>query len=260
MTTLEQLSQLARGIARQFGNSCEVVIHDVRKKGMEGSIVYIENGGISGREVGDGPSHVVLEAIKDGKAGIGPEERYCYLTRTKDGRVLRSSTMYIRDDRGEMAYIFCINFDITDFLTLQNALDRISDKSSHMPIPERQPERITTSVIDLLDDLLEQAEQLAGKPAAAMTKNERLVAIKYLNDSGAFLISKSSDKIAEYFGISKFTLYSDINTVKEPEQTAVTDKTDTTDTTDKTGTRDTPDTTGAIDTTDTIGATDRQNV
>ena len=39
--------------------------------------------------------------------------------------------------------------------------------------------------------------------------------ISYLNEKGAFLISKSSEKIAEYFNISKFTLYSDLNTVKE---------------------------------------------
>nr|WP_252894516.1 helix-turn-helix domain-containing protein [Veillonella denticariosi] len=48
-----------------------------------------------------------------------------------------------------------------------------------------------------------------------MNKTERLKAIAYLNDKGAFLISKSSEKIAEYFNISKFTLYSDLNAVKE---------------------------------------------
>lgn len=37
--------------------------------------------------------------------------------------------------------------------------------------------------------------------------------INYLNDAGAFLITKSGDKVAKYFGISKYTLYSyvDIN-------------------------------------------------
>lgn len=69
---------------------------------------------------------------------------------------------------------------------------------------------------ELLDDLLLEAERLVGKPGPLMSKVERLKAITYLNEKGgAFLISKSSEKIAEYFNISKFTLYSDLNTVKE---------------------------------------------
>ena len=75
--------------------------------------------------------------------------------------------------------------------------------------------KITTSVSELLDDLLLEAERLVGKPGPLMSKVERLKAITYLNEKGAFLISKSSEKIAEYFNISKFTLYSDLNTVKE---------------------------------------------
>ena len=47
-----------------------------------------------------------------------------------------------------------------------------------------------------------------------MSKVERLKAITYLNEKGAFLISKSSEKIAEYFNISKFTLYSDLKYCK----------------------------------------------
>ncbi|MGL6217352.1 MAG: helix-turn-helix domain-containing protein, partial [Lacrimispora sphenoides] len=40
-------------------------------------------------------------------------------------------------------------------------------------------------------------------------------AIQYLNDAGAFLITRSGDKVSNYFGISKFTLYSYMDTNKE---------------------------------------------
>ena len=46
---LDFLKQLAHGLAVQFGNSCEVVIHDLTKKDLDKSIVYIENGHISNR-------------------------------------------------------------------------------------------------------------------------------------------------------------------------------------------------------------------
>lgn len=214
MIALEHLQDLAHGVALQFGKLCEVVIHDVQATDLEKSIVYIENGHISGRHVGDGPSHIVLEARKE-----DPTDRtgkFAYFTKTKDGRVFRSSTVYIRDDEGHIKYAFCINFDITDYMVIQNGLNRITDSLSNNG-SSNSVEKITNNVADLLDDLLEQCEEQVGVPAKMMNKQERLVAIKYLNDAGAFLISKSADKICDYFGISRFTLYSDINTVKGEE-------------------------------------------
>ena len=53
---LESLKQIAAGIAAQFGDKCEVVIHDVSGSHPEHTIVHIENGHVSGRRVGDGAS------------------------------------------------------------------------------------------------------------------------------------------------------------------------------------------------------------
>ena len=61
---LDFLKQLAHGLAVQFGSSCEVVIHDLTKNDLDNSIVYIENGQVSNRHTGDGPSGIVLETLK----------------------------------------------------------------------------------------------------------------------------------------------------------------------------------------------------
>ena len=195
-------------MAIQFGPSCEVLIHDLQGD-LDTSLVYIENGTITNRHVGDGPSHVVLDVLN---YDDGSEGRFGYLTKTKDGRILKSSTMYIRDDNGNIEYLLGINQDITEFVMMHRSLESL------IGIGQAETgtvEKITTSVSELLDDLLLEAERLVGKPGPLMNKVERLKAISYLNEKGAFLISKSSEKIAEYFNISKFTLYSDLNTVKE---------------------------------------------
>ena len=208
MSILERLKVIAHGLAIQFGPSCEVLIHDLQGD-LDTSLVYIENGTITNRHVGDGPSHVVLDVLN---YDDGSEGRFGYLTKTKDGRILKSSTMYIRDDNGNIAYLLGINQDITEFVMMHRSLESL------IGIGQAETgtvEKITTSVSELLDDLLLEAERLVGKPGPLMNKVERLKAISYLNEKGAFLISKSSEKIAEYFNISKFTLYSDLNTVKE---------------------------------------------
>ncbi len=61
---IEFYKRLAHGLALQFGPNCEVVVHDLETSDLDRSIVAIENGHVSGRKLGDGPSHVVLEALQ----------------------------------------------------------------------------------------------------------------------------------------------------------------------------------------------------
>ena len=83
---------------------------------------------------------------------------------------------------------------------------------------QTEPEKIV-NVNDLLEDLIQQSVALVGKPAALMTKEDKVKAIRFLNQNGAFLVTKSGDKIAKYFGISKYTLYSYIDTKQEGKTT-----------------------------------------
>lgn len=210
MDNLDLLKQLAHGIASQFGASCEVVIHDLKQEDLERSIVHIENGHISSRKLGDGPSGIVLETLTKDPAQI--TDRLSYLTRTDDGRILKSSTLYIRDEDQTIRYIFALNYDITGLITIDQALKSLITTEETQ---DRQPSRITTNVNDLLDTLIQQSVELVGKPVALMTKDDKVAAVRYLNDAGAFLITKSGDKVSSYFGISKFTLYSYIESGKE---------------------------------------------
>ena len=69
--SMDALKQIAKGIALQFGPNCEVVIHEISDKSAYSSIVAIENGHVTGRKVGDGPSHVVLEQLGHGTTACG---------------------------------------------------------------------------------------------------------------------------------------------------------------------------------------------
>ena len=205
---LQFLIQLSRGLARQFGPNCEVVLHDLETNDPESSIVLIENGHVTGRKVGDGPSHVVLEALKGDRERL--TDHVCYLTRTRDGKVLKSSTIYIRDDDGEAIGIFSINYDITLMLAMEDNLKQFTATEQGAEAPEP----IARNVSDLLDELIDQSVALVGKPVALMTKEDKVKAIQFLNDTGAFLITKSGDKVCKFFGISKYTLYSYIDEAK----------------------------------------------
>lgn len=206
---LQFLFRLAKALAAQFGPNCEIVIHDLQSNDPDSSIVAIENGHVSGRKVGDGPSHVVLEALNSGN--LPQDDRLCYLTKTHDGKTLKSTTIYIRDENKEAIGIFSINYDITLMLAMEDALRQFTATA---PGPEDAPEPIAQNVSDLLDELIEQSVKRVGKPVALMSKEDKVKAIRFLNDTGAFLITKSGGKVCKYFGISKYTLYSYIEEAK----------------------------------------------
>lgn len=205
--TLDFLKQLAHGLAIQFGSSCEIAIHDLKTKDLEKSIVYIENGHVSNRQTGDGPSGIVLETLQSDPSTI--HDKLSYLTKTEDGRILKSSTFYIRDDDGSISYIFSLNYEITAFTAASTAIQSLIATKDNLPdLTGDSPRQITHNVNELLDLLIEQAVAKVGKPVAMMNKDDKVAVVQYLDHAGAFLITKSGDKVSSYLGISKFTLYS----------------------------------------------------
>ena len=205
---LEMLRQVAVGIAAQFGSGCEVVIHDLSKH-PDHSIVAIVNGHVSGRKVGDGASNVVMEQLENNDQS--PKDHLCYLMKTPDGKILKSSTVYIRNSKGKVSAILAINYDISKLMIVEDAVrELISPRDK----AQGEPEKIV-NVNDLLEELIQQSVALVGKPVAMMNKDDKVKAIQFLNQNGAFLVTKSGDKIAKYFGISKYTLYSYIDTKQQ---------------------------------------------
>lgn len=209
---LDLLIQLAHGLAVQFGDSCEIVIHDLKAEQLEHSVVHIENGHVTGRKLGDGPSRVVFDTLSKDPAKI--KDRLSYLTKTEDGRILKSSTMFIRGDNGNVEYIFSLNYDITALLSIENAVHSLVTTQKEAQVRENgrmeddsQPQPILHNVTDLLDSLIEQALDIVGKPVAAMNKDDKIKVVQFLNNAGAFLITKSGDRVASLLEISKFTLY-----------------------------------------------------
>lgn len=194
------LEQMAEGLAGHFGSNCEVVVHDLTN-GVDNTVAIIKNGQVTGRKIGDSATETVLEALQDPSI----EDRHGYLINSKSGRLLKSSTINIHGDSGEVIAIFCINYDISDLSMASKALSEFST-ASH-PEASVDADSIPDNVNDLLDQMIVESHRLSGKPIALMTKDEKKAAIHFLNNKGALLIRGSSERIAEYYGISKYSLY-----------------------------------------------------
>lgn len=210
---IESFKTLMKMLSVQFGPKSEFVLHDLTKS-YESTIIAIENNSITGREVGDCGSNMGLEILRSGRTADESDE-YGYITVLKDGRILRSSSMYFHDENGKLVGALCINTDITAFQHMNDYMSSLLPTDKDTP---KETEVFARNITELLDFHLQKCNELLDyKTSKEMTKEDKLNAVRYLDSKGVFLITKSGSKICKYLGISKGTLYSYLETVRESD-------------------------------------------
>ncbi len=197
------LVPVMKAIAATVGPRCELVLRDLKASGrLESTIIWIENGHVTGRYVGGPTTNLGLEALKSGDPD---PDRYNYRSKTADGRELRSSSVYFRNARGELIGALCVNVDIRTYLHARDALDELIglDDSASVEIDET----FGTDVGGVLDDLVRRGIQRVGVPVNAMTRADKVSVVRFLDAKGAFLVKRAIDRMARALKISRVTAY-----------------------------------------------------
>jgi Uncharacterized protein conserved in bacteria len=192
-------TQLLNMLAAHMGNSVEIVLHDLTND-YEHTIVDIRNGELTGRSIGGCGSNLGLEVLK---GTVVDGDRYNYVTQLPEGRILRTSSLYIRDESGKSIGSICINTDITDTIKLEEYLHNYN----HYIVSEEDTEILSNDIGQILDHIMNCAQLHVGKAPDKMSKQEKLEYLKYLDKKGVFLITKAGKKVCETLKISKGTLY-----------------------------------------------------
>ena len=203
---------LMKGLTAIFGNNCEAVLHDLTE-GYESTVVMIENGHVTGRRIGDCGSNLGLEVLR---GTVVDGDKYGYFTNTRDGRVLRSSSIYIRNDDGKVVGCLCVNFDVSNLMVADKTIRSLISNGDG----EKEEEFFVNDVNQLLDALLQKAQEEVGKPVSYMSREEKVRVVKFLDQKGAFLITKAGNRICQFLDISKFTLYSYLDEVHSESQSS----------------------------------------
>lgn len=206
----KMLYEIGECIARQFGSDCEVVLHDLTRS-YDNTIVAIWNGHVTGRKVGGGGTDAGLSILRGTDL---PKDQYSYINKTKEGRVLRSSSKYFLDNKGNVVGSLCINYDITDFITAQNVITKLTTREES----ESKEEVFTNNVDELLEVLMKEAVEQTGHPLEFLDKDDKAAVVRYLDNKGAFLIKKSVERVADFLGVSRFTIYNYLNEAQEEAQ------------------------------------------
>lgn len=190
-------------IATTFGSDCEVAVHDLRKP--TGSLVHLANGQVTGRKLGAPIRDLLLKVIPE--LTPGSDVVGTYATDLVDGRRLKSSTSILRDSDDNPAVALCINFDVSKLREGMGALDtltRIDDETAE-DFTERTPRDIPHAS-EVMDHLIANVVSHFG-PTERMSKRDRIRAVAFLDEKGAFLIKGAVQLVADAFGVSEPTVY-----------------------------------------------------
>ena len=200
---LPALDVLIQGLGKHFGESVEFVVHDY-KKDFSHTIVAISNGNVTKREVGDSGTSIGLQIMHGEEADDG---KFGYISQTKDGRYLKSSTIYVKDEQGKILGSLCVNCDITDAMIARKFLNNY--------VGSGEDEKVETTVYNNVDDLLvsliNESIHYVGTPVAVMNREQKIEGIRYLNNKGAFKIKNASTIVSKYYDVSRYTIYNYIN-------------------------------------------------
>ena len=194
-------------LAEITGPYSEVVLHDVRNK--EHSLVAIRNGQLSGREVGapmtDFAAHVLRHGKHEGKDYITN-----YLGKAgSNGKFLKSSTFFIRDDDGEIIGMLGINTDLSVMSEVHRLLGEFLavDESASNGLGASEQEEPTPSVREMVYTVIEQVMSTYAVDPSRMTTEEKKEVVDVLNEKGVFLLKGTVAEVASRLEVSEQTIY-----------------------------------------------------
>jgi predicted transcriptional regulator YheO len=202
---LDVLKSIVPAVAAALGRHCEVVLHDFRTP--DNSIVAIA-GGLTGRHVGGSMSQMGLEVLA---AGDDAEDVYDYVTRGPGGRVMRSTTIPLRDADGHVFGAFCINVDTTELRQLHSFVEDMIGTAQ----PSPKDVTFVDNVGDVIDEVIREEQAKLGYTVDRFARAERLEILRALDRRGVFSVQKSVPQVADYLGVSRVTVYAYLREVRQ---------------------------------------------
>jgi len=196
---LEQMKQVADGLARTLAPFCEVVLHDLTEP--EHAILAIHNN-LSGRSVGAPATELGLARAAD------PDFAQVianYPNTFADGRRAKSTSIGIKDSEGKYVAALCLNVDLTVFRSLNTMLTQFGSVDAAAAVNET----MAPAGADAIRQRIDQFAARLGSTPRALKADQRKALMRELQECGLSDVRRAMDIVAAYLNVSRATVYND---------------------------------------------------
>ncbi|MGL4858355.1 MAG: helix-turn-helix transcriptional regulator [Enterobacteriaceae bacterium] len=195
---LHSYESVVDGLAMLIGPHCEIVLHSLQD--LQHSAIRIANGEHTGRTVGSPITDVALRMLHDMAEDSSISK--VFFTRTKNGDLMKSITIAIRNAQRRPVGLLCINMnlDVPFSQVLQTFLPAVEQEISSAV---NFASSVDELVAQTLDFTIEEVN--ADRTLSNNTKNRQIVLALY--EKGIFDIKDAIAQVAERLNISRHTVY-----------------------------------------------------
>ncbi|MFV0574904.1 MAG: transcriptional regulator [Vibrio sp.] len=206
---LHAMESIVDALAIMFGEHTEVLLHTLDLENP--SIIKIANGHITGREVGAPITNIALLKLNEGQDVSEP-----YITKSADGKTLRSYTAIIRNRAQQAIGLICINsnLDAPFQSVIQSLLPGIKTYNEHSITPEV----FAKNNVDMMQNTIELVrEKIMANDNIPVSKKNRAI-VTELFEQGIFDIKDSAQIAANGLDTSIHTIYRYIRQLRGTEE------------------------------------------
>lgn len=196
---LKSYEAVVDGLAMVIGGHCEIVLHALED--LNCSAVRIANGEHTGRKIGSPITGLALRMLHD-MVGDGSSVSKAYFTRTKNGVLMKSVTIAIRNREQQIIGLLCINMNL-DVSSSQIMQTFMPSETQEMPSSVNFASSVDDLVAQTLEFTIEEVN--ADRSISNNVKNRQVVLTLY--EKGIFDIKDAINQVADRLNISMDTVY-----------------------------------------------------
>lgn len=207
---------VAQALGEMFAPVLETVVHDLRTP--DHSIIAIYNGHLTGREVGGSATNLGRRLME----GEFPDVLVGYKNESPNGQTMKSSSLAIRNEDGELIGVLGLNMDISYFEQFGTFIQQFisSQHSEHVATPERfntTPEGMPTPKEEIRR-AIEQYITSHNWNARTLSYRDKREIVEHLYRGGHFKSRGAVTIIAKELGLTRPSVYNYKNDYIERQQ------------------------------------------
>ncbi|MCP3032363.1 PAS domain-containing protein [Halobacillus sp. A1] len=192
-------------LVEMLGSKCEVAIHDFSD--LEQSLIYLA-GTLTERGIGSPITDLVLRELQTDDGEVNDFANY--KTVSKKGLVMKSSTVFLRDQHNKVIGALCINIDISLLIQIGGEIQDFIKFNEE----KTNKENFYNTIHEVIEDMTQRVLQKYHKTATLLEMEEKVDVIRELDKKGVFLMKGSTEYLANVLGVSKYTIYNYLQKIR----------------------------------------------
>jgi len=193
--------EIGKMMGEMFSPSLEVVIHDLRKP--KESIIFVYNGSITGRKIGDVTTDLGRLRISDPKT---PEALVGYDNKSPSGHRLKSSSLAIKNEKGSLIGSFCVNWDLTPFDQFESFMSAFL-KTEPLSILNDGEDFGVNDAQKSIEDLVDEFIAERGWSSKQLSAEQRAEVANAMQEKGVFEKRGAASTLAQKLNVTRASIY-----------------------------------------------------